>query len=101
MPTYKSPDFDKSALPKADYKVYAKEIPEGVEPKTVSVDFKTKPVAWLYKNAKGGIYGTIRLVTPDGKEHRWKIYLSENNYSPATAPAPQHEALQNGGPDPF
>lgn len=100
MPTYNTPDFDRSSLPKADYKVYAKEVPAGAEAKSVMVDFKSKPIGWLYKNAKGGIYGTLKFVV-DGKEVKLKVYLSENNYQPAAVPAPNHPPLENGGPDPF
>lgn len=96
MPTYASVDYDKSQLPRADYKVYTKEIPDGVEPKTVSVDFKSKPSGWLYKTAKGGIYGTLRLII-DGAERKFKVFLSENNYNPAAVAAPSHPPLTDGG----
>ena len=72
MPTYPSNEAANSTKPKADYRAYIAEIPDGADPKTISVDFSAKPVAWLYRSAKGGIYGTLRI--PDGKSY--KIFLS-------------------------
>jgi len=93
MPTYES-NSSAPQLPKCDYKMRVAPVPEGTEPKSVSVDFSTKPVAWLYKNSKDGIYGTMKLVL-GGKEYKFKIYLSPNNYQPAAVAAPQHDPMVN------
>ena len=57
----------------ADFRMYIKEIPEGANPRDISIEFNgTKPVGWFYLTKGGHLSGN---ATVGGK--KYKVFMSK------------------------
>ncbi len=65
--------MDKDRKP-ADFRMYIKEIPDGTEPRSISIEFgKDKPVGWFYLVKGGHLSGSAKI---GGK--RYKVFMSKS-----------------------